>query len=737
MVLFLRDWSRYPTAIIDTQTTNTTWVRMAATYRAMGVKNNSFMLALINPELQGVDPFSPILTLEQKLAIAAECKINPWYYFREIARASPKSGNEVSVFECNRGNMALFWLFFNHVTLFLIQIRQSGKSFSMDSLAVYLMNIRCMNTQINLLTKDDTLRANTIERIKLIDLQLPVYLRQRGKGDLNNTEGISIKSFNNTYQAHVPQKSAKMALNVGRGLTSAIFFIDEAPFQSNIHISLGAAVTAGTRNRDEARKAGEPYGTIITTTAGKRDTVEGKFIYGMLQEAADWSERFLDAENLEELEKMVRANSSGGKLQVNCTFSHKQLGKTDQWLARAIEESLERDPEAINRDFFNKWTVGTMSSPLPQHVLEKIRAGQQQEQHIRIDAPYPYATKWFIPENEIEYVLKTRPHVLSVDSSDAQGGDAISFLLIDIATGAVTASGMFNETNLITFSEWLCTWFVNYDLITGIIERKSSGVAILDFLLLMLPGKGIDPFRRLFNRCVNDHEEMPDRYKEINVPLGRRHHSTYVLYKSTFGFATAGSGLASRGDLYSKTLQAAAKVAGDKIKDVTTINQLVGLMIINGRVDHASGEHDDMVIAWLLSFWLMMQGKNLAFYGIDSRTVLSETRVEEITDARTYNDRQEQQQIRSDIEAIYERLGNERDEYIVKNLERQLYVLNRKLVLEEGEKFSVDDLINSVRESRRTSRLQTKDSASRYDQYLREGQSSFGVPKGARHEVRY
>ena len=42
----------------------------------MGIKNNSFMLALINPRLQGIDPFSPNLTIEEMAMIAIECKVN-------------------------------------------------------------------------------------------------------------------------------------------------------------------------------------------------------------------------------------------------------------------------------------------------------------------------------------------------------------------------------------------------------------------------------------------------------------------------------------------------------------------------------------------------------------------------------------------------------------------------------------------------------------------------------------
>jgi hypothetical protein len=144
-------------------------VRMAQMYKEMGLANNSFMLALFNPKLQGVDPYSPDLSIEQMAMIAVECKSNFWFFIREILKAPAIAGGEAIRFQANRGNMALYWLFFNHVTTILIQIRQTGKSFSTDGLMVYLMNIRCTNTMINLLTKDDILRSANITRIKEMD----------------------------------------------------------------------------------------------------------------------------------------------------------------------------------------------------------------------------------------------------------------------------------------------------------------------------------------------------------------------------------------------------------------------------------------------------------------------------------------------------------------------------------------------------------------------------------------
>lgn len=76
MILFKQDWKYHPNAIADVNTSNKSFIRLSALYRDMGVENHTFLLALHNPELIGIDPHSPDLTIEQIGLITAECKEN-------------------------------------------------------------------------------------------------------------------------------------------------------------------------------------------------------------------------------------------------------------------------------------------------------------------------------------------------------------------------------------------------------------------------------------------------------------------------------------------------------------------------------------------------------------------------------------------------------------------------------------------------------------------------------------
>ena len=118
MILFYSDWGKpeYRHAIADTSTTNTSWVRMAFMYRNMfGLKNWKWPLALHNPNLVGVDPYDENLTNTQKLWILAECTENPWYFLREVIKIPAAVGLGGSPVRVNRGDLATYWLFFNHI----------------------------------------------------------------------------------------------------------------------------------------------------------------------------------------------------------------------------------------------------------------------------------------------------------------------------------------------------------------------------------------------------------------------------------------------------------------------------------------------------------------------------------------------------------------------------------------------------------------------------------------------
>lgn len=614
MILHDGDIDHYPGAIYDLETSNKSFVRYVALLRKMGVNNAYFCLALLQPELQGVDPHSPYLDEMTKIKIWRECTENPWYFIREVIRI--KAGDMIP-YIANRGNMALMWLFMNHIDLFLIQPRQTGKSVGADCLMLWLIYFGCYNIEIQLITKDASLRTTNVNRLKAMRDGIPQYLVAFDKSDPDNTEVVGYAARKMLYTAKVPRASAVDAEKVGRGATSEILQFDEAPFINHIGITLPSALGSSTAARENAKRNGTPYGVLFTTTAGKIDSRDGRFVYDMLQGAATWNERYMDAGSQERLEQMIIDNSTGDAPLMNVTLSHRQLGYTDQWLWETMARN-KAFGEIAERDYMNRWTNGTGSNPIDGKTLERITGSEREPDWVEISKE-GYMVRWYLPKDEIASMLASRRYVMGLDTSDAIGRDGIDMVIIDTRSLAVVGAGTFNRTSIYRWISFLGSFLIKYPNITLIPERKSSAQSIVDGLIQIFDANGIDPFRRIFNHIADNKEKYGDLLQQTSNSMLRRR--MFETHKQYFGFNTTGE---SRTQLYVDVLQASLDDAAGKIYDKKLSGEFRGLVVKNGRIDHLTGGHDDSIIAYLMANWMLTHARNLQHYGISQKDIRSE-----------------------------------------------------------------------------------------------------------------
>ena len=696
MILFNKDWNRFTTARPDFDTTNESFKRLVSLYGEMKITNRYFPLALINQDLKGVDPHCEILSDATKIAIGIECRYNIWYFLREVVRIPPVSGPNPIPYKANRGNIAITWAFLNSIDIALIQPRQTGKSVSTDCVMLWLLFIGAGNSIINMITKDDGLRKKNVERIKKLRDLLPQYLVPKHRDDSDNQFEVTCRTHDNQYTTGVAQNSESTANNLGRGLTAPITHIDEGPFINHIGTTLPAALAAATTARAEAKQYGRPHGNIFTTTAGKKDDRDGKFMYDMIHGAAPWTEMFYDCSGLDTLKQMVKVNCAGRKLMINATFSHRQLGYTDEWLYEAMAQASSMG-EAADRDFFNVWTSGTQSSPLTPALNEKIRDSIRDVKHTEITKEL-YVIRWYLDERELEEAKRNDTFILGLDTSEAVGRDAIAGVIISTRDLSVVGAFTVNETNLIRFSNALAELMVKYPNLTLIPEKKSTGQMIVDSLLLTLPQHGIDPFKRIFNRIVDEASEKPDLFKEISKPASARTATFYDTTKKYFGFNTSAD---SRMTLYSTVLQNAAKKAGHLVRDKVLSGEIRALVVKRGRIDHEASGHDDTVVAWLLANWLVTMGRNLAFYGIDPAHVMSAVSAnnKQMSQEEVY-ERQMQKLFRQEIDDIYAQLTAANDTFTVTKCEARLRFLSSRVENVDEEITNMDSLIKRAADER-------------------------------------
>lgn len=707
VILFKEDWRKFPSAIPDVNTKNVSFLRLVSLYKKMGIKNADFCLALFQPELSGVDPFDPNLDDATKVKIMLEAKYNPWYYFREIARIPPTSGNNPVAFRANRGNIALFWSFFNHVDFGLLQPRQTGKSVSTDVLMTGMMYIWGENTVINLITKDTKLKNANIERLKVMMDLLPKYIHTKDYLDADNQDLMTCVRLGNKYKSSVGRNDKLAADKLGRGLTVPIMHFDELAYINWIEASLPVALASGSAARDEAAAAGQPYGNVFTTTAGNITTRDGAFAHEFLTGGAPWTESYFDLPDNQTLRKVIE-NTSADKPMIYGAFNHRQLGRTDEWLFRTLRETNQRG-EVADRDYFNIWTVGGEGSPISDEYKKRIKDSEREPCHNETKANY-YTIRWFIPESEVESRMANGRFVMGVDPSELLGGeksDSTGMVIIDVETHDIIATGRYNGTQIPQLSAFFADLLIKYPNITFIPERKSMGMAIIDYVVIALHRAGIDPFKRIFNRIVDDASIMESEFRDIQTPLSARAPTFYDRFKRHFGFATGGTGRYSRDALYVVSLPSMMEFGARRIRCNMLINELMALTIRNGRIDHNRGNHDDLVVSALIAHWMCIQGQNLAYYGINSNVIFSkaQTSDRELTKVEVYRNDNESK-AKQEFDGLIEELKAERNQMVAAKIELKLRALSRHINMEEVSGAGIDAMIRQVKDER-TRRVRT------------------------------
>jgi hypothetical protein len=447
-----------------------------------------------------------------------------------------------------------------------------------------------------------------------------------------------------------------------------------------------------------ARENNAHHGIILATTAGKKDERDGKFAYEILMNSFPFTDLIYDCKDHDDLKKMVLAGSANG-FAVNCTFSHRMLGISDAQHYDNIKKAMISGEDS-DRDYFNVWTSGGRGSPLTAEQLDTIRANQREDFVAEIDPKMRYMTKWYVSLKVRDELMEEGNIAVGIDTSEAGGKDEIAMQYVDLTTLEVIGTCYVNNTNIIEYSLWLFDQMMRWPKLVAIIERKSTGVAVIDQLLLSFRLSGVNAFKRLYNSIVQDSDKYKDVMEEIRRATKYTYGDLYTQYKSAFGFKTSGTGDNARSLLYGRVFQEAVRHSMDRINDIKTIDQIMTLEVINGRVDHPKGAHDDGVVAWLLTMWLAKFGQNLSYYGIDSTNLMTSTLIKKsITEMSAFD--RKQLFLRDEIKRVADLLASAKDHFVIMRLETELKNLAAQIVEEEGETFSISDVIKKTRENKR------------------------------------
>lgn len=609
-VLYLNEWkgkNGRPIAAPDLTTENKSFLRLAKVLKNMGLKNYCFPLALRDQGLKGIDPHKlddnndPSYTL--RLRVIREASLNIWYYLRECVRF-PGAKGPVHMF-FNRANCAMTWCFMQGIDYIAIQPRQSGKTTLALILGCWCTFIGCNNFGMGMYTSGDSLRKKNLEALRLIRDNLPPYFFAKNQGT-DNSEMIKYAPLENKYWTFIAQKSEVSANNVARGYAISCLHADEPAFCANLKVSMPVMLAAKTTAEANAKAFGFPHSLLYTTTAGDPSEPSGAEAFRYVNNAFKMSEKLYDFENREQTREFLKANSLNGA--VNGTYSHLQLGFTNEWLMDKCKKN-DYSYDTILRDFLNRWYVGAGTPILSQDVIKRMGSSRSYDGPTYNEIVDNFVVSWYVPESEVRS-YRDKSMIVGLDASECVDEDFTTAVGIDPKTLKTLFTFRCNSANITAVARFFSTLMLTYRKMVLVPEAKSSGRVICDAIAENLVSKGVSPFTRIYNKIVQDYDTN-SAFKRMNIgdPLlynngGRKH----------VGFQTSGR---TREVLYKNVLQKAASISADHIYDRTLIDELISLEVRNGRVDHAKGKHDDMVISWLLANWLVFYGSNLRSYGLD------------------------------------------------------------------------------------------------------------------------
>ena len=552
-------------------TKNTSFLRLHEFLKSKGIKNNKFFLVLYDKGLENIDPRSENLPKDIKARIITECRINPWYFLREIVRV-PVPGGSIP-YELHRGNAAMNFLVLNNIDTIVLMPRQHGKTIGAVCIFAWLFFFATKYTDVSFMNKKYSDAQVNLKRFKNIVELLPKWMIEPRNARLDQESSTTysrMKRLHNIITAQPAANSPEDADKLGRGLTMPCWFYDEIAFAKYNNIVYAAASPALSQASIEAEKMGVPHFKLFTTTPNSIDTDEGGWAkHSIIEAACPFEEEIYDVP-IDKLKEYVYDRSTNNFVHVE--FTWRELGRDEAWYEEQCRD-LQYDRQKIKREVDLEWTLSADKSPFSEEELEVISnyiIPKEKEYTLRIGDPGNHK---FTVLEQMDFF---KPVILAVDVGSGLGTDFSVVHMLDIDDFHEMGYFASNRINPIPFARIIINIVKNlfYNSVL-IVERNSYGLDVITTLL-----ESDVTRNKVFYRTIND--PVPNQGNKI---------------KRVYGIDTTSG---SRDIMISNCFMYVAEQP-HTIRCRHTYNELKTIeRKSNGKVEHAVGAHDDFLMSMLI-----------------------------------------------------------------------------------------------------------------------------------------
>lgn len=606
-----KDCYRVMNPIYDHKTKNKSFLTVHKQLKLLGIENNEFFLLLLNPRLQGVDPFDKNLPPELAMMIIDECQLNIFYFLREVVRI-PEQGAKTVRFKLDRGTLAALYCFANNQNFYLIKPRQTGKSVGICAMMAWAFKFGITNGGFMFSANNEKNAKANLKRMKTYISNLPSYMAKMGTTSVDSS-GKTIRKTNNikSYVEPVTNNSASVsncaisqeaAEEIGRGDTHNFEFFDEAEFTSYIETIVqvsGMAFNTASRN---AIENGAYSCRIFASTPGdlsdkKKCQSALKLVYGeegMNNGALMWDERFYDIP-YPELKEMVDNKSAYHLIYIE--YDYKQLGLGERWFRDAVV-NVGGNVNKVRREILLKRFSGNNESPFSEDDITELDENQEAPVFTKTIGKL-YDVLFYVKEKDIK---KNRVYFLALDPSDGTGSDNYALTVLDpytLKTVAEFRSQYMSPKGCLELMEYLIYKYFPRGMI--IIESNRNGLTLIDFF----------KESSLRHRIYASPEASMDKFINSDLLDEKGFLKEEIMRRKYYGVKTTTS---SR-DMMMSLLVDAVNFKKDILTTKYVVDDIKNLVLKNGKIQAAAGEHDDSIMSWCLAMYVYYYGERLERYG--------------------------------------------------------------------------------------------------------------------------
>lgn len=590
----------------DMGTPNVSFLQVANDLQTLGVEHWYFLLEIKDVSLINVNPHAvdkdghSTNTKEEVERINTECRFNPWYYLREVARI-PAPGRPTGIpYAANRGNIAQAWCILKGIDSWLCLTRQKGKTKSALCIQGWAYSYGTSNTKFIFINKDgENAKINLQDFADQIDI-LPEYMQFKYVLD---EDGKVIKGRNSatkmrhpitkneivvTSKAPNPSEAAKK----GRGLSAAILHFDEVEFTPFIDVIVGNSVSTFEESAKRSREAGGMAARIFTSTPGDPDTDEGRRGEELLEGTREWKDKMYDW-SVEEINEYLYANQKQGIAYIE--YSYLQIGLTRAWFKQTAQK-IGNDI-IVRREILLQRLRGSSNSPYPREDIDHIIAAEAKP--IRTVLLQKYYDLVIYEE-----LNRNVPYIVGIDCSTGTVSDSNAMTILNPYTVRPAATFECSYVGETVFEKIIMELVKDYiPRAVLCIERNHVGDSIIDHLL-HTPYAG-----RLYF----------DKYKEIAEENMKALETRESILKANAKMKTY-YGVYTK----DKSRDAMFKILANRIRDYqedfvahSIIRDIAKLVMKNGKIQAASGAHDDAIMSYNIAMYIRFYGNNLPCFGFD------------------------------------------------------------------------------------------------------------------------